>query len=250
MQRYFVTPEQFEADQVFITGDDAKHISKVMRLGEGDAIIALDHHGFQGVYQITAVSSSEVTGQLKETLASEAELPVKVTIGQGLAKKDKLETVIQKSTELGAFAIQPFRADHSVVKWDESKADKKLERFEKIAKEAAEQAERSIIPDIYPVQDFNELIASAESFDSCFFVYEQTGRKGEHNTLHEAMQHIPSGGTLFVAVGPEGGFSESEAEAAIAAGFHPVSAGPRILRTETAPLYILSAVSYYFESMR
>ena len=135
MQRYFV--ERFEANEAVLTGDDAKHIAKVMRMAVNDQIIVVANNEAH-ICNITAIDQDVTVVQTGETVAS-PELPVNVTIACGLPKGDKLELIAQKATELGMYAMLPFAAERSIVKWDDKKAKKNQERLQKIAKEAAEQ---------------------------------------------------------------------------------------------------------------
>ncbi|WP_018923710.1 16S rRNA (uracil(1498)-N(3))-methyltransferase [Salsuginibacillus kocurii] len=250
MQRYFVAPKQFNGEEVVITGEDVKHISKVMRMKEEDRIICLDNQGFAGEYTIHAITEGEVLATLARPLAKSTELPLYVTVVSGLSKGDKFEQVLQKGTELGASSFSPYKAARSVVKWEDKKANKKLARYQKIVKEAAEQSERTLIPTVTEAKTFQEVLYLAESYDDAWLIYEETARADEHINLSERLSQLKMNQSLLIMVGPEGGVSQAEADQAMSAGFHPISLGPRILRTETAPQYVLSVLSYYFECMR
>jgi 16S rRNA (uracil1498-N3)-methyltransferase len=247
MQRYFVMPECWEDGRVVITEDDAKHIAKVMRMKAGDEIICSDNSGRSAICEILTLDGSKVLAQIKKEIEQTSELPVKVTIAQGLPKADKLEWIIQKGTELGADSFFAFSAERSVVKWDEKKAGKKKERLEKIAKEAAEQSHRSMIPEILEPGTFRDLLKLAEPYKMKIVAYEEEAKKSEKNGFAAALNAVGTGDSLLCVIGPEGGLSEKEASVLQEHGFQMCGLGPRILRTETAPLYILSAISYHFE---
>jgi 16S rRNA (uracil1498-N3)-methyltransferase len=175
------------------------------------------------------------------------ELPIQVAIASGLPKGDKLELIIQKATELGAHKFVPFNAARSIVKWDDKKGDKKLERWKKIAKEAAEQSHRSIVPTITKPFSFESLIQDSKNFDYKIVAYEEEAKAGEKSHFASLLSKMETGQSLLVVFGPEGGLTEKEVQKLMDNGFLACGLGPRILRTETAPFYVLSAISYHFE---
>ncbi|MBA2873533.1 16S rRNA (uracil(1498)-N(3))-methyltransferase [Thermaerobacillus caldiproteolyticus] len=250
MQRYFVSDEQIvNREHIVIDGDDYHHIVRVMRMNEGDGLICCSEHSEVALCQIEQITNENVIVRIIQWIEEQTELPIQIYIAQGLPKGDKLELVIQKGTELGAFSFIPFTAARSVVKWDAKKADKKLERWRKIAKEAAEQSHRARIPDIYAPMSIHELIQFAATVDYKLVAYEEEAKKGEHAALANILRQMKQGQSLLALFGPEGGVSEQEMVLLKENGFLPCSLGPRILRTETAPLYLLAAASYEFELM-
>ncbi|WP_163970045.1 16S rRNA (uracil(1498)-N(3))-methyltransferase [Oceanobacillus halotolerans] len=247
MQRYFISEEKWYKDEVHISGDDAHHIIRVMRLKEGDQLICNHPDGRVAICEITAIDNDMVQVSIKEWLEESVELPVDVIIAQGLPKSDKLELVLQKGTELGAAGFIPIQADRSVVKWDMKKAAKKMQRFEKIMKEASEQSHRNRIPNIMPIQSTKELVQQATSYDVRLFAYEDEAKRTPSQLLRDVFDQIKPGQTILLFIGPEGGFSNNEVNLLLQNGFNPIRLGPRILRTETAPLYVLATISYHFE---
>ncbi len=177
MQRYFVLREQMTETDVRINGEDVKHIVKVMRMSVGDNIICSNNSSRTVRCRITTIAEDEVTASITEELYPETELPIKITIAQALPKGDKLDLIVQKGTELGAYAIQPFLASRSIVKWDQKKAKKKRERLEKIAKEAAEQSYRENIPIIADVISVAELLKTVGNYDKIMIAYEEEAKK-------------------------------------------------------------------------
>ncbi|MEB1807546.1 MAG: 16S rRNA (uracil(1498)-N(3))-methyltransferase [Bacillaceae bacterium] len=250
MQRYFVAKEQMNDHMVLIHGEDVKHITRVMRMTEGDQIICSNNFDRVCLCEIDRFEDDQVVALIVEDLPSESELPVNIIIAQALPKGDKLDYVIQKGTELGAAQFIPVQGERSIVKWDGKKEGKRIERLSKIAKEAAEQSHRSRIPAIESLHTLEKLIERKNEFDHLLFAYEEEGKTGNHKQLANVFAKAESGESLLFVIGPEGGFSEAEAVKLGEAGFTPTSLGPRILRAETAPMYILSAVSYYFELER
>ncbi len=250
MQRYFVSSAEMNDSSVTIIGDDANHIVKVMRMEIGDRVICSDNQGRVALCEITEIDRDTVQTSIIEFIQESKESPIRVTIAQGIPKGDKLETIVQKGTELGAKAFLPFSSSRCIVKWDEKKGQKKTQRLEKIAKEAAEQSHRSRIPDILSPVSFKSLLKQAAEFDYKIVAYEEEAKIGETKRLSELFNQMAPGTSILCAIGPEGGLSEQEVDELKEAGFIPCGLGPRILRTETASSYILSAISYHFELMR
>lgn len=249
MQRYFVPMNQLKEDVVTITGDDCHHIAKVLRMTPKQEIICVFPNAQAALVEIENITNEQVTGSVIEWLNEEKELPVSVTIASGLPKGDKLEYIVQKGTELGASAFIPFIADRSIVKWDAKKAPKKIERLQKIAKEAAEQSHRTIVPQVDMPATLRQLLEQSSKYDVCLIAYEEEAKQNEKSALSQAISSLKQGSSVMVVFGPEGGLTETEVELLQKAGFIACGLGPRILRTETAPLYVLAAVSYHLELM-
>jgi 16S rRNA (uracil1498-N3)-methyltransferase len=247
MQRYFVPPEHMTAESVRLTGEDARHMGSVMRGKPGDEFIACDGGGRDVLAKITTVDKEAVLADILKVLPDSAEMAWRITVAQSLPKGDKLETVIQKGTEAGAYAFQPFLSRRTVVQYDERKEAKRLDRWRKIAKEAAEQSHRSRIPEIRPVCGWKAVIRQFAEYDIVLFCYEEEGRAGQglRRTLADFHGKTEaSTPSVLLVVGPEGGFAPEEAEEAKAAGAVPIGLGKRILRTETAALYALACLAY------
>jgi len=245
MQRYFIETSIQDAR---ISGEDARHIERVMRMKEGDKIVVVaQENGY--ICTITAFAGDEVVVQPTGEIIASPELPVLVTVACGLPKGDKLELITQKATELGMFALQPFEAERSIVKWDKKKGAKKQERLQKIAKEAAEQAHRTVIPEVYEPIAFQQLVQQAPNFDVVFIADEEDAKADKRTSFAHKLQQIKAqqAKSILIIFGPEGGIARKEVEALLQVGAQPMSLGPRILRAETAPLYALSAISYEFE---
>jgi 16S rRNA (uracil1498-N3)-methyltransferase len=248
MQRYFVAPEQMTADAVLLTGEDARHLGSVMRGKPGEPFIACDGKGRDVLANITSVDKGAIRADIVRALPGSAEMSWRVTVAQSLPKGDKLDTVIQKGTEAGAYAFQPFLSRRTVVQYDDRKEAKRLDRWRKIAKEAAEQSHRSRIPEIHPVCGWKSLLRQFVTYDIVLFCYEEEGRTGEglRRTLAGFRNRTAKAGApgVLLVVGPEGGFAPEEAEEAKTAGAVWIGLGKRILRTETAALYALACLAY------
>jgi 16S rRNA (uracil1498-N3)-methyltransferase len=248
MQRYFIPAEQFHETFVQITGDDAHHLLRVMRAQAGDRFICSNGEDREALVEITETDKSSVTASIIELLPVEAEPAVDVWIAQSLPKGDKMETVIQKSTEIGAARFIPFLSERTIVQYDAKKEAKRTGRWQKIAKEAAEQAHRNRVPQVEAPCSWQELLKRVADADAAWICYEKESGSMFKDALREwsdgqsgERQAKPK---LLLLIGPEGGFSEREVAEAEAAGCRPVSLGKRILRTETAAMVGLTCILY------
>ncbi|KGE18185.1 RsmE family RNA methyltransferase [Paenibacillus wynnii] len=246
MQRYFVTPEQFSGDTVRIDGEDARHIAKVMRGKVGDKLIVSDGVSREALVEIALIEIGEVTATVLESLNMTQEASLKITVAQSLPKGDKMETVIQKCTEIGVVAFVPFLSERTIVQYDERKESKRLERWRKISKEAAEQAHRNRVPEVHPSLSWKKLLQSFGEYGAVYFCYE----KEEGLQLRSAVAPWVSSLTadashsVLVVVGPEGGFSVDECHEAEKEGAISVGLGRRILRCETAGMVAAACILY------
>ncbi|MEV5028645.1 RsmE family RNA methyltransferase [Paenibacillus sp. LPE1-1-1.1] len=250
MQRYFVAAEQFGDSKVRIVGEDAHHAVRVMRTKPGDKFIVSDGQSRTALVSVLEATPSIIKAEIVEMLDNGSEPEWAVTIAQSLPKADKMELVIQKGTEIGAFAFIPFQSERMIVQYDAKKEAKRIERWSKIAKEAAEQAHRSRIPDIEPVHSWRELMKSAAEYDLVLFCYEREGHLAHGRGIRTAVQQwasridAVSNPKVLLIVGSEGGFTDREAAEAEAAGAVLVGLGRRILRTETAGIVGLTCLLY------
>ena len=243
MPRFFVPSENFDLDKVKITGDDAFHIARALRMAVGDEITIADMQGNEHLCRLEKIRDEEVDCIILETKAGKTESPLEITLYMGYPKGDKLETVIQKAVELGASRIVPFESSRCVKRPRADKAEKQGARLSRIAEEAAKQCGRAKIPQVLPPISFKEMLSLANKNTLALFCYEGDGTESLKRVLEtENMQD-----RLSVIVGCEGGFSTDEANSAKEAGLRLVNLGPRILRCETAPIYVLSAISYRYE---
>ena len=240
MHRFFV-PQLF-AEEMYIEGVDARHISKVLRMQPGDKLQIVSDDGVSAMAEITAIASERVSVHCLEKLAESHEPRVRLVLAQGLAKGEKMDFIIQKAVEMGAYSVIPVAMEHSVVRLDGAKAAKKVERWQKIAESAAKQSKRDIIPQVQQVQSMAEMLANCDC-ETKIIAYECEDRLSLKATLKAAEA---AGGIkeLLLIIGPEGGISEGELEMARQAGAVPVSLGRRILRAETAGLVAISAIFY------
>ena len=238
MTRFFVEPRELDCETVMLTGENAAH-ARVLRLKAGEQLLVCDGQGREALCSVAAVGNAEVELSVEEIRASSTEPAIRASVYMALPKSDKLEHVIQKATELGAYEIVTFPTERCVSRPDEKSLKKKLERWQKIAASAAEQSGRGIIPRVIVLGSYQEALRQAAQADKAIVFYEN-----EHaTTLHQALQ---TGNYCSISLlsGPEGGFEEREITQAREVGLQVCTLGSRILRCETAPLCALSAVMY------
>ena len=239
MPRFFLTGGSSIAGGVaFIVGEDAQH-AKVLRLRVGERLVVCDGSGKDHHCTITKITPHQVEAEVFETVPCKGEPSVKVTVLCGLPKGDKIDYIIQKCVESGAAKILFFHSQRCIAKLPKED-DKKLERWQRIAHEAAKQSGRGIIPEVGIVPDLAEAFNYAKTADLPLFMYET----GERASLKETVEAAGNIGSAAIITGPEGGFEPFEAELAKIMGLHICSMGPRIYRCETAPVAALSAIMY------
>lgn len=244
MQQYFIKGKA-EKEVTITDKDTIKHMFQVMRLTDEAEVVLVFDDEIKYLAKVTNSMAHEL--EIIEALPDQVELPVKVTIASGFPKGDKLDTIAQKVTELGASALWGYPADWSVVKWDGKKLAKKEDKLAKIVLGAAEQSKRNVVPEVHLFEQKAEFLKSLSSFDHIFIAYEETAKAGQLATLAREVKEVKPGAKLLFIFGPEGGISPAEITQFEAAGAIKVGLGPRIMRTETAPLYALSAISYALE---
>ena len=236
MTRFFASQEEISGERILLTGENAQH-AKVLRLKPGETVLVCDGEGQECLCQIFSTDPWEL--RVTERRASQSEAAVRVSVYMAFPKADKLEHVIQKATELGAFEIVAFPSARCVSRPDEKSLKKKLERWQKIAASAAEQSGRGRIPQVLTLGSYREALERAAKADKALLFYEN-----EHATTLRMALSAPPFGTVSLLTGPEGGLEENEIAQARSAGMQICTLGRRILRCETAPLCALSAVMY------
>ena len=238
MTRFFVTPEQMQGDFLALTGENAAH-AKVLRLKAGEQVLICDGSGNECLCTVSDVSPNQLSLEVNNRRESATEPKVKASIYMAFSKGDKLEHVIQKATELGAYEIVAFPSSRCVSRPDEKSLTKKLERWQKIAASAAEQSGRGYIPKVLTLNSYKAALQRAMESDKAILFYENE----RATTLKMALEEN-SFATVSLLTGPEGGLDMKEVEMAKDMGLHICTLGSRILRCETAPLCALSAVMY------
>lgn len=244
MQRFFVTPSQVKGDRIYIEGSDVNHMKNVLRMRPGEELMVSDGNNLQYLCRVAEYTDGLAVLSVERQEIVDTELPSRIYLFQGLPKQDKMELIVQKAVELGACGIIPVETRRSVVRLDEKKKSKKVQRWQQIAESAAKQAGRGYIPKVEPVLSYEEALKRAEELDVRLIPYELAeGMEGTRRMV----ESIRPGQSVGILIGPEGGFEKNEVEAAKEAGFFPVTLGKRILRTETAGLAVLSVLMYHLE---
>jgi 16S rRNA (uracil1498-N3)-methyltransferase len=246
MQRYFVTKDQLDVakGRASITGDDVNHITRVLRMGPNDRVIVSDGEGTSCIIELDLFTETKIEGRIIQTLEDQ-EPKVKITLVQGLPKGDKMDLITQKCTEIGIASIVPVDTTRSIVKYDEKKRMKVYERWSRIAKEAAEQAQRGTIPTVVPPMPLRQWLQIREPFDLLLVPYESETRL----SIKHVLRANPAARRICVAIGPEGGWDEQEIQLFAQHNGIMVTLGPRILRTETAGLVAATAILYEMDEM-
>ncbi|GAB6180061.1 16S rRNA (uracil(1498)-N(3))-methyltransferase [Desulfotomaculum defluvii] len=243
MSRFFIQPEQINSDTAIISGPDVKHISRVLRMVVGDSLTLLDGRGNVYLAEIVEIDKQEIQCKILQQQVVAAEPKVQVTLVQGLPKGDKMETIIQKCTELGVSRIIPLAAARSVVKLDPKKSVERHERWQRVAMEAAKQCRRSVIPEVHSLSDWNTILEHIPPDALVLMPWEAERIKSLGEVLRQTPLAPPE---VYIFIGPEGGFEDEEALHIKEKGFHLVTLGSRILRTETAGPAALTMVLYQF----
>lgn len=247
MPRFFVRASQIgvrddNTKTVLIIGDDAAHITKSLRMKEGESVCVCDMARRE--YDCTVVSvGEEVLLSVVGERECDTEPPYSATLYQALVKGDKFDTVVQKAVECGVTKIVPYISERCVVRLNKKDCEKKRLRWQRIAAEAAKQCGRGIIPEVAGLLTFDEMLSEASTVDVPLFCYEAE----DGLSIGSALSSKPNAESVAVVIGSEGGFSVNEAEKARSSGLVSVGLGKRILRTETASGFVLACVSYEYE---
>lgn len=246
MYQFFVEDWQVADSSVTIEGSDVNHIRNVLRMKAGEKVRISTSSGKNYFCRLSEIGEAMVQADILEELSEGTELPNKIYLFQGLPKGDKMELIIQKAVELGAYEMIPVSMKNCVVKLDAKKAENKVRRWQEIAKSAAKQSKRSLIPEIRTPLTYRQAVEAAKELDVVFIPYEN--ERGMAAT-REAVEQLKAGQSIGIFIGPEGGFAPEEIELAKKEGMQLISLGKRILRTETAGLAALAVLAYHLETL-
>lgn len=244
MHHFFVIPAQVAEETIVITGPDVNHIKNVLRMKTGEQLMIRDGVSNNYLCAIETMEDRQVQVKILTADKDSTELPAQIYLFQGLPKSDKMELIIQKAVELGAYQIIPVATRRAVVKLDEKKAEARRKRWNAIAEGAAKQSGRMLVPEVTKVMSLKEAFEYAAVFDSNLIPYELAAGIGETKA---ALSRIRPGMRIGVFIGPEGGFDAAEIELAKHWKVKPITLGRRILRTETAGLTALSILMFQLE---
>ncbi len=247
MYQFFVEPGQIAGNDITITGADVNHMKQVLRMRIGEELsVVTEGEDREYRCEISAFKEEAVLCRLRFIKEEGVELPNQIYLFQGLPKSDKMELIVQKAVELGAFQIIPVQTRRAVVRLDDKKEAARVARWNAIAEAAAKQAKRRKIPEVMPVMTMREATDYCRSFEVKLIPYELSDKGGMDDTRSK-IANISAGQQIAVFIGPEGGFDEEEIQLAMEAGIVPVTLGRRILRTETAGFTVLAWLVYQLE---
>jgi 16S rRNA (uracil1498-N3)-methyltransferase len=234
MRRFTIAPDRIVDGRVTFDALETRHLARVLRLGPGDTVVATDGAGHDYTVCLDAVRP-RATGVVVGVVQAAVESPLGITLVQGVPKADKLETIVRAATELGVTRIVPALAVRTVIRLGESRAGARLARWQRVAREAAKQCGRAVVPDVAPARTFEACLDEARNADLALCLWED-----EPRPLGVALAEAKRPRRVAVLVGPEGGLERREVEAARASGWQIVGLGSRILRAETAGLAIIA----------
>lgn len=239
MPKFFIKSSDIFDQEISIIGEDVNHIKNVLRLKTGDNLLVSDGSGMDYVVKLERFEPDRIKTTIIQANINKSESPVNVTLFQGIPKSDKMDLIIQKCVELGVNKIVPVITERTIVKIENQKdAIKKTDRWQKIILEAAKQCNRGIVPQIVLPVNFDTALKLAAEAELGIIPYEKEAANGLRRYLKQGIKNVS------VIIGPEGGFTENEIKKAESMGIKPVTLGPRILRTETAGITMMSILMY------
>ena len=240
MARFFLPRNKMQEGRGIIDGQELEHLRKSLRLVPGDHITVFDDIGWEHEAIIRAFGLEQGEVELLRSYQAERESPLEITLALGFTKGEKMDFVVEKATELGVQTIIPFISAYTVPKLDQKKIEKRADRWQKIALSAAKQSGRTRIPEVLAVCDLKELVKQSFPNSVKLLFWEKEAKR----TLNDVRKGEATMGSVVITIGPEGGFSEEEANMARSHGFHLVGLGRRILRAETAAVTAMSLVQF------
>jgi len=243
MSRFFVPKEMIKGNRIVITGKEAHHILDVMRLKESDKVITFDGSGREYIGVVKETDRRSLVVEILERRVARQIEALEITLIQALTKKEKIDYIVEKATELGVHRVVPVFTERAIPVWDDEKRRSHVDRWRKIAREASKQCGRSSIPEISEIEDFGSAVTrmSDKELRLIAVLSEETV------PISSAISGLKPK-SVVIAIGPEGDFTQAETDAAKKAGFKPVSLGLRVLKSDTAGLAALAILNYEFET--
>lgn len=242
MRRFFIEASQIKENRTTLTGQDAKHLRDVLRLQAGDAVLLIDGQGMEYQADITAIHHDHVDLAVRSSQKRSNESPIHITVAQAFLKDKKMDVLVRQLTELGMSRFLPYYASRSVARPDKERIKTRMARWETIARESLKQCERTRLPEIGDTLSFERMLEVSQDSDLKILFW-------ENETEPLSSQSLKPCESVFILIGPEGGFTDDEARAARENGFITASLGPRILKAETASLASMAIVQYVFGDM-
>ncbi len=246
MRRFFIEKSKITGPKIFITGSDAAHIKKVLRMKSGDRIGLFDGMGFEYEARIENLLAGSIEVSITKRFLSASESPVQIIVAQALLKDKKMDILARQLTEIGITKLIPFTSVRSVPRPDKKRLSARRKRWEKIAIEALKQCRRGHITEIGETINFNDIIKIDDGCDLKIVFWENESKPISDTVQQVHDRHYRK---ILAVLGPEGGFTEKEIEDARACGFVTASLGPRILRAETATVAACTILQYLFGDM-
>ncbi len=241
MHQFFIESAIEEPDEVWIEGEDAHHIERVLRMRIGEELMIVINRKVQWLGEIDSMTEGRVGVKLLFHIERTDTQAIRILLYQGVPKSDKMDWIVQKATELGVMEICPVQMKRSVSRIDkQDKAEKKQKRWQRIADEAAKQSKRVTIPEVKLPMSFSEMIKGIPEDVQILVAYEDEKKQG----LHEQLKSLDKAKPIAVVIGPEGGYELDEIQMLRDRGAKIVGLGPRILRTETASLAFIALLQY------
>lgn len=239
MPRLYV-PATFEVGIVLVLPEGAaRHVTRVLRMGEGAPLVLFDGRGQEAGVRLADVGRKQTTVSIEAVWSGGGESPLSVHLGQAISKGDRMDYAIQKAVELGVSAITPLYTERGDVRLKGEREEKKLAHWQAVAASACEQCGRAVVPVVHPPQSLDEWLTERH----------ETLRLMLHLATGNAFAHHAPPDAIALLIGPEGGLSETDIQMSTGNGFIPLTLGPRVLRTETAPVVALTLLQHYFGDM-
>lgn len=242
MPTFFVNRGNVQGDTAVLSGTEAGHMLRSLRLGPGDSFFAFDEEGSRYRMRILEATSRSLRAEVLETWPPEPPPETAVTLLVGLPKADKMDFILEKATELGCSCVAPFRSSRTIPRLDAQDEKRRRMRWERVALAAAKQCGSARVPEIPGLLSYAAALALAGRSEARIVFYEGEGRTG----LKTVLSGMGKANSAALLIGPEGGFSEDEVRDAERAGFVRAGLGQRILRVETAAVAAVSMVMYHF----
>jgi 16S rRNA (uracil1498-N3)-methyltransferase len=246
--RAYCQPPEREPAEIRLSADETHHLVAVNRAQPGDTVVAFDGHGREWICELAGEPQREA--RLKVRFRQQARpLPYEITLGQALPKGPFMDAIVRKATELGAARIAPLESERTEVHLDDDRSDRKIEKWQTAAIEAAKQCGNPFVPEILPLQRAAAFMEASRGYDLKLIASLQPGAKPLRSVLavYAAANGRPPRKVLWL-VGPEGDFTPAEMSLSKSAGFEPITLGPLVLRCETAAVYALSVLSYELQN--
>ena len=244
MRRFTLPPERVADGRVTFDVEESRHLARVLRLRPGDTVVATDGAGRDYTVRLDSVGEA-ATGTVLAVARGAPESPLAITLVQGVPKGDKMEAIVRAATELGVARVRPALCERTIVRLEPGRWRDRARRWQRVAREAAKQCGRAVIPDVESPRTLDECLAASEPADLglCFW-------EGGGVPLPEALGGAASPRSALVVIGPEGGLAPAEVDAARARGLTIAALGPRILRTETAGPAVIAILQARFGDLR